>query len=149
MVLVEHPWCFVKKFTDTQLRAASYKVRFDECYRVSSEVKETVCNSSLEADSDDDVHIPPEAPVPNSPTPPEVPQVLQPSPPTPSPQRLSTGPQRQQNPPKYLEYEQCQSTCCVCFTYTLWTVKNIYINKYIYRDEEEERSHAILYVSQL
>ncbi len=107
VVLVEHPWCFVKKFTDTQLRAASYKVRFDECYRVSSEVKETVCNSPLEADRDDDVHIPPEAPVPNSTTPPEVPQVLQPSPPTPSPQRLSTRPQRQRNPPNYLEYEQC------------------------------------------
>ena len=107
VVLVEHPWCFVKKFTDTQLRAASYKVRFDECYRVSSEVKETVCNSSLEADSDDDVHIPPEAPVSNSPTPPEESQVLQPSPPTPSPQRLSTRPQRQRNPPNYLEYEQC------------------------------------------
>ena len=68
---------------------------------------ETVCNSSLEADSDDDVHIPPEAPVSNSPTPPEESQVLQPSPPTPSPQRLSTRPQRQRNPPNYLEYEQC------------------------------------------
>ncbi len=31
--------------------------------------------------------------------------------------------------------------------YTLWTAKNMYIK--IYRDEEEERSHAILYVRQL
>ena len=40
VVSIDCPWCFIKKFTNTQIRAVSCKVRFDECYRVPREVSQ-------------------------------------------------------------------------------------------------------------
>ena len=38
VVVVEKPWCHIKKFTGSQLRATSYKVKINECYRVPIQV---------------------------------------------------------------------------------------------------------------
>ena len=32
VVSIDFPWCFVKKFSGSQLRATSYKVKLSECY---------------------------------------------------------------------------------------------------------------------
>ena len=38
MVSIDFPWCFVKKFSGSQLRATSYKVKLSECYATSPSV---------------------------------------------------------------------------------------------------------------
>ena len=38
VVSIDTPWCFVKKFRGSQLRATSYKVKLSECYSVPSSV---------------------------------------------------------------------------------------------------------------
>ena len=38
MVSIGFPWCFVKKFSRSQLRATSYKVKLSECYATSPSV---------------------------------------------------------------------------------------------------------------
>ena len=38
MVSIGFPWCFVKKFRRSQLRATSYKVKLSECYATSPSV---------------------------------------------------------------------------------------------------------------
>ena len=37
-VSIDSPWCFVKKFSGSQLRATSYKVKLSECYATSPSV---------------------------------------------------------------------------------------------------------------
>ena len=37
VVATEKPWCHVKKFTGSQLRATSYKVKLSECFKVQGE----------------------------------------------------------------------------------------------------------------
>jgi hypothetical protein len=101
---INHPWCFVKKFTAKQIRAASYQVRLEECYRVPSQLADPKINHPRDSDSDDEVLCPEEAPPMNPPSPPAVPAVLQADPSCPSPS-TSARPQRTRNPPKYFEYE--------------------------------------------
>ena len=38
VVSIDFPWCFVKKFSGSQLRATSYKVKLSECYATSPSV---------------------------------------------------------------------------------------------------------------
>ena len=38
VVSIDFPWCFVKKFSGSQLRASSYKVKLSECYATSPSV---------------------------------------------------------------------------------------------------------------
>ena len=57
VVSIDRPWCFIKKFTNTQIRAVSYKVRLDECYRVPSEVSQATGNHFAESDSEGFTHL--------------------------------------------------------------------------------------------
>ena len=105
VVSIDRPWCFIKKFTNTQIRAVSYKVRLDECYRVPSEVNQATGNHFAESDSEDETQCMVEsAPVEPQPSP-SVPDVLQLHPSSPITTQIPTRPQRIRKPPNYLEYE--------------------------------------------
>ena len=93
------------KFTNTQIRAVSYKVRLDECYRVPSEVSQATANHFAESDSEDETQCMVEsAPVKPRPSP-SVPDVLQLHPSSSTTAQIPTRPQRIRKPPNYLEYE--------------------------------------------
>ena len=105
VVSIDRPWCFIKKFTNTQIRAVSCKVRLDECYRVPSEVNQAAGNHFAESDSENETQCMVEsAPVEPQPSP-SVPDVLQLHPSSPITTQIPTRPQRIRKPPNYLEYE--------------------------------------------
>ena len=108
VVSIDRPCCFIKKFTNSQIRAVSYKVRLDECYRVSSEVSQgcqATSNYFAESDSEDETQCMVEsAPVEPRPAP-SVPDVLQLHPSSPITTQIPTRPQRIRKRPNYLEYE--------------------------------------------
>ena len=72
---VNNPWCHIKKFTGSQLRATSYKVKLSECYVLPSSATNPGSQDDDEADQD----------VPVTTTSPSAPQV---PPQTPPPQEL-------------------------------------------------------------
>ena len=106
VVSIDHPWCFIKKFTNTQIRSVSYKVRLSECYRVPSEVKQATGNRTVESDSENEMQcLVDSVPVEPQP-PPSIPDDLKLQPSSPStPPTIPTRPQRIRRPPNYLEYE--------------------------------------------
>ncbi|CAH3128288.1 unnamed protein product, partial [Porites lobata] len=53
VVSIDFPWCFVKKFSGSQLRATSYKVKLSECYATSPPVI-VADHSGLPASQDQD-----------------------------------------------------------------------------------------------
>ena len=53
IVRIDGEWCFIKKFTGSQLRATSYKVKLAECYGVSYTVP-PVENLSISPPYDED-----------------------------------------------------------------------------------------------
>lgn len=62
---IENPWCYIKKFSGSQLRAASYKVKLSECYRVQSQFSDCTpnqvkheSNDDLSTDVEDDDKVP-------------------------------------------------------------------------------------------
>ena len=76
------PWCFVKKFSGSQLRASSYKVKLSECFPVpSSVVVSNPPGPSLYQDMDDE-------PLPVAPAAPSAP--VQPTLSPPAPPELTT-----------------------------------------------------------
>lgn len=90
VVSTDSPWCFVKKFSGSQLRASSYKVKLSECFPVPSSV--VVSNHpgpSLYQDMDDE-------PLPVAPTVPSAP--VQPTLSPPAPPELTTVPSEMSNP---------------------------------------------------
>jgi hypothetical protein len=44
IISIESPWCYIKKFSGSQLRATSYKIKLSECYRVPSQFTECLPN---------------------------------------------------------------------------------------------------------
>ena len=106
VVSIDHPWCFIKKFTNTQIRSVSYKVRLSECYRVPSEVKQATSNRTVESDSENEMQcLVDSVPVEPQP-PPSIPDDLKLQPSSPStPPTIPTRPQRIRRQLNYLEYE--------------------------------------------
>ena len=152
VVSIDLPWCFVKKFRGSQLRATSYKVKLSECYAVPpSVIVSDHSGPQASQDQDDEpspvtpalpaASVPPESPAPAPPELTSVPSdevqfpssacgdttldaptgvpsllVLQEEPrtiatapdqalsscPCSSPESPSPRPQRQRNPPLYL-----------------------------------------------
>ena len=92
VVSTDPPWCFVKKFSGSQLRASSYKVKLSECFPVPPSV--VVSNHPgppVYQDKD-------EEPLPVTPAAPSVP--VQPMSSPPAPPELTTVPSDdEQSPP--------------------------------------------------
>ena len=105
VVSIDHPWCFIKKFTNIQIRAVSYKVRLDECHRVPSEVNQATGNRFAESDSEDETQCMVESVTVEPQPSPSVPDVLQLHPSSPITTQIPTRPQRIRKPLHYLEYE--------------------------------------------
>lgn len=125
---IEDSWCYIRKFSGSQLRTSSYKVRLSECYLVPGHVSTTLPTRHRE-DGDDTEDIPPyeddtppdvqanatppEIPLmiaapPEAPltitAPPEAPTTALPKPPTtPSDNVRPTRPIRRRNKPAYLQ----------------------------------------------
>lgn len=81
VVSVDGSWCNVRKFTGSQLRSTSYRVKLSECYKVPTDSNITQSHHALYAkydnDSSDDEQVDPKPPVlPNVPVelsePPEI-----------------------------------------------------------------------------
>lgn len=69
-------WCTVKKFTGSQLRTTSYKVKLRECYRVPCEISLSD-PSRPESDTDEpEDAVVPAVDNPSAPTPVEIPDIL-------------------------------------------------------------------------
>ena len=89
VVSIDGSWCNVRKFTGSQLRSTSYRIKLSECYRVPSQ-REPTPNLShcYSPDADENIEEEPAvSSVPQSPryvVPPQIPEVLAapPSPPT-------------------------------------------------------------------
>ena len=75
VVCIDLPWCFVKKFRGSQLRATSYKVKLSECYAVPpSVIVSDHSGPQVSQDQDDEpppvtpampvASVPPESPAP-------------------------------------------------------------------------------------
>ncbi|XP_044173496.1 uncharacterized protein LOC114951707 [Acropora millepora] len=77
VVSIDLPWCFVKKFRGSQLRATSYKVKLSECYAVPPSVIVSDSGPQASQDQDDEpspvtpalpaASVPPESPAPAPP----------------------------------------------------------------------------------
>ncbi|KAK2550541.1 hypothetical protein P5673_028741 [Acropora cervicornis] len=78
VVSIDLPWCFVKKFRGSQLRATSYKVKLSECYAVPpSVIASDLSGPQASQDQDDEpspvtpalpaASVPPESPAPAPP----------------------------------------------------------------------------------
>ena len=92
VVSTDPPWCFVKKFSGSQLRASSYKVKLSECFLVPPSV--VVSNHPgppVYQDKD-------EEPLPVTPAAPSVPVQPMLSPPAP-PERTTVPSDDEQSPP--------------------------------------------------
>ena len=91
VVSTDLPWCFVKKFSGSQIRATSYKVKLSECYPVPPSV--VVSNHPgppVYQDKD-------EEPLPVAPAAPSAP--VQPAFSPPAPPELTTGPSDDEQSP--------------------------------------------------
>ena len=111
VVSIEKPWCFVRKFVGTQLRALPYKIRCDDCFVVPNKAAKTYPTRQVESDRDEDPPttvqspLPPPANIPPALTAPCLPP-HHPVPTNPNSQStVSTRPQRTRCPPKYFEYD--------------------------------------------
>ena len=65
VTIIDGEWCYIKKFTGSQLRATTYRVKLSECYRVPFDVSPRLLNDTANDDHDDteelckaNVHIP-------------------------------------------------------------------------------------------
>ena len=123
---IEDSWCYIRKFSGSQLRTSSYKVRLSECYLVPGHVSTTIPPHHREDEDDtedappyedDTPHddqanaTPPEIPLMIA-APPEPPLTITPKtytaalpkpPPTPSDNVRPTRPIRRRNKPAYLQ----------------------------------------------
>jgi len=72
---VNNPWCHIKKFTGSQLRATSYKVKLCECYLIPK-LSSKPCRQDEEIDEHDAPVTADESPVPQDPLPPAPPLEL-------------------------------------------------------------------------
>ena len=79
VVSTDGEWCFIKKFSGSQLRSSSYKVKRDECYLVPTESLSSrpfLRNDPLTDDEDEDIltdtHPPPPVAIPKTLTAPGV-----------------------------------------------------------------------------
>lgn len=70
---IDGDWCFVKKFTGSQLRATSYKVKVSDCYKVPTNPLVSVSHPPCSIDSDEDEAIIEQTPIYQ---PPVAPQAL-------------------------------------------------------------------------
>ena len=84
VVTVDPPWCVVKKFSGSQLRATSYKVKLSECYTVSPSVVVSNHPGHPASRDKDDEPSPVTPAVPPAPVHPELPP--------PAPPELTTVP---------------------------------------------------------
>ena len=53
VVSTDKPWCHIKKFTGGQLRSASYKVKYTECYKVPARAKDPPAIEDSESEEED------------------------------------------------------------------------------------------------
>ncbi|ESO91477.1 hypothetical protein LOTGIDRAFT_153921 [Lottia gigantea] len=51
-------WCYIRKFSGSQLRSASYKVNLNECYKVPSYVVPNIVHRKDDNDSDEEADVP-------------------------------------------------------------------------------------------
>lgn len=73
---IEGQWCFVKKFVGNQLRASSYKVKFDECYLVPNECTASSVPKQYDTYESEDEGVDPIHDESHSPQPIQIPTVL-------------------------------------------------------------------------
>jgi hypothetical protein len=79
VVSVEGNWCNIRKFTGSQLRSSSYRVKLAECYKVAGGITEVSTpyyyrSPELDVSEDEDEANP--STVPHPPVPPQIPVVL-------------------------------------------------------------------------
>ena len=80
VVSIDLPWCFVKTFSGSQLRATSYMVKLSECYAVPPSVIVPNHSGSQAPQDQDDEPSPVTSAVPAAPVPPESPLPAPPEP---------------------------------------------------------------------
>jgi hypothetical protein len=81
VVSIEQDWCSVRKFTRTQLRSMSYRVKRTECYKVPHYDILTEESHDTDRESDDDDHNDIAVDMPRPPALPGIPQPIGPQPP--------------------------------------------------------------------
>lgn len=73
VVSVEGPWCSLRKFTGSQLRDFTYRVKLSDCYKVPVTSPGDKCSTSYDDASDDDTPVSPSVPQVVPPLPPAIP----------------------------------------------------------------------------